>query len=130
MAAVSERLPDWPEERPDRGEQSAPYRRGATVREVGDLTADELRRIAERRARHAAEDRAAATAIAHPSRRRTSPLALVAIVTAFLLPFVGLLLGIIGAARLGREAKTSGRGLCMAAIVLSLLALYVFALLL
>lgn len=130
MASVSERLPGWPEERPDQGEQPAPYRRGTTVRRVEELTTEERLRIAERRDRHAAEDRAAAAVVAHPPRRRTSPLAIAAFVTAFLLPFVGLLLAIIGAARLGRESKTSGRGLSIAAIVISLLAIYLFALLL
>lgn len=127
---MNERLPDWPEDRPDRAEPSAPYRRGATVRQAVELTPDELRRIARRRDRHAAEDRAAAAVVAAPSRRRTSPLAVAAIVSAFLLPFVGLLLAIIGTVRLGRESRTSGRGLSIAAIVVSLVALYLFALLL
>jgi hypothetical protein len=145
MSTVSEPPLDWPEEQwPEERtttrsaapvEQAAPYRRGATVRQREELTPDEIRRIAERRARHAAEDRAAedraaVTAPANPTRRRLSPLAITAFVTAFVIPFVGLLLGIIGTARLGRGSKTYGRGLFIVAIVISLFALYVFALLL
>jgi len=126
---------DWPEEQPASRsaapvEQSAPYRRGATGRQREDLTPDELRRIAERRERHAAEDRAAVPVVVVRTRRKLSPLAITAFVTAFVLPFVGLLLAVIATVRLGRDSRTYGRGLSIAAIVISLFAIYLFALLL
>ena len=127
---MSEPPLEWPEERPEPLEMAAPYRRGATVRQVEDLTPDEERRIAERRARHAAEDSAKADAVTQRPRRRLSPLAIAAIIFAVLLPFVGLILGVIGIARLGRGSATFGRGLSILATVISLLAIYLFALLL
>lgn len=135
MAPVSERPTEWPEERALRrsaepAEQAAPYRRGATVRRVEELTPEDLQRIAERRARHAEEDRAATDVAANPPRRRLSPLAVAAIITAVLLPYLGLILAIIGTARLGRQSPTSGRWLCVIAIVVSLIEIWLFALLL
>lgn len=127
MATVSESPLDWPEERPDLPEPSAPYRRGATVWSVEDLTAEEVAQIEARRARHAAEDAAAEIVAATPRRRRVSALAIAAIVFAFALPFVGVLLGLIGTVRLDSRSPTSGRGLSIAAIVISVLEIAFFA---
>ncbi len=115
----------WPGEGPD-------PRSGPSVPRVDGMTDEDARRIAERRTRHAAQDRAAES-VAVPDERTGAVAGLavaVVFVFAVLLPLLGFVLGIIGTAALGRDEQRSGQGLSIAAIVISVLVTPLWAVLL
>jgi len=112
----------WPSEEPDRSVHARVERRPG-------MTEEDVRRIAERRARHDAQDRVAPAGRTRSSDPGTPGLAIAAMVFAVLLPLVGFVLGIIGTATLGGPDR-KGQGLSIAAIVVSVVLTPIYAVLL
>ena len=101
----------WPDDRPE----AAP---GYTVAKPPARASTDEDRQAAIRARVAQEQRRSHHYARAPVRK-TSTVAICAIVFAVLLPVVGLILGIIGAAKLDDASPDKGQGLSILAIVLS-----------